>query len=276
MKLIIKWHHPVFDETASAIADMIYIVVGESIDVEFNSSGCDDDLYVIMGLHRTKLDEKIPKNFIAIQTEQIGSKWFTQTYIERLHLAKSIWDFSPKNVTYLMKKYSLSNTIYVPIRIPLATFTKNPWTVHEDIDILFFGAFHKRRQLFENKIRSSVRNKKIVFRYNDLFGEERENLISRSKIVLNIHYWNNASLETHRIENLCSSGKCILSERSSDEYLDGIYSDSVEFFDIDNYVEMITKMKSLLGDDSKRMSLSIRARSNCLKRQFEITNLKSY
>ena len=54
--------------------------------------------------------------------------------------------------------------------------------VQEDIDILFFGSLTPRREKFLN----SLRSKYNVRAYRDIFGKERDELINRSKITLNI------------------------------------------------------------------------------------------
>jgi len=264
MKIIFQWFHKVFDETVTAISDMLYITFGNNIEIAYNITGDDKDIYIILGAHRFDIPRS--NKVIIVQTEQLDSKWFTSNYIRKLKDSMFVWDFSPRNVIELKKRYNLP-IFYLPMRIPLSVFLNDPWTIQEDIDVLFFGAFHKRRKLFEDHIRMSLKCKKIIFRYNDLFGDEREDLIKRSKIVLNIHYWKNSSLATHRIENLCSKGKCIISEKSSDNLLDNEYKDSIEFVDIDDVVSMVLKIKLLLNNSSKRKCLSNNARINSMKRQ---------
>lgn len=262
--IIINWYHKVFDETVTAISDMLYITFGNKVQIKYNTIGDEKDIYIILGAHRYEIP--ISNKVIIVQTEQIDSKWFTSSYIKKLKESMFVWDFSPRNVIELRKRYNLP-VYYLPMRIPLSVFLNDPWIVSEDIDVLFFGAFHKRRKLFEEKIRTSLKLKKVFFRYNDLFGNEREDLIKRSKIVLNIHYWKNSSLETHRIENLCSKGKCVISERSSDELLDNEYKDSIEFVNIDDINSMISKINLLLTNSSQRHYLRNKARLNSIKRQ---------
>lgn len=279
--IIIQWHHEVFDETATAIADMLYITLGISSNVKFNrhihdSSNVSDDsyvsddsnIYIIMGIHRIKTI--LPKRYIAIQSEQLGSRWFTELYFDNLRGAICVWDFSPKNVIHFRKIYNFTNIVYVPTRVPLGIFITSLPIMHQDVDVLFFGAMHPRRKKIQEYITRRFGRSKIIFRYNDLFGEERENMIKRSKIVLNIHYWDKSSLETHRIEYLSSNGKCIISEKSSDPILDNVYCDSVTFVTPGNMEELVSKIKLLLTNKNKRENMEKNARFNCMKRQFQI------
>jgi len=275
--IIIQWHHEVFDETAIAIADMLYITLGESLNVKFNrcvslskeyDAFDDSDIYIIMGMHR--ITTKLPKRYIAIQSEQLGSRWFTDVYFKNLRNAICVWDFSPKNVIQFKKVYNFTNIVYVPTRVPLGVFLRPPPDTNQDIDVLFFGAMHPRRKQIQEYITRRFGRSKIIFRYNDLFGEERDDLIKRSKILLNIHYWDKSSLETHRIEYLSSKGKCIISEKSSDSLLDNVYSDSVTFVTPGKMEELVLQIKLLLTDKNKREIMEKKSRSNCMKRQFQI------
>lgn len=275
--IIIQWYHEVFDETATAIADMLYITLGESLNVKFNRyipipndpiDSDDSSTYIIMGIHRLKT--KLPKRYIAIQSEQLGSRWFTELYFDNLRGAISVWDFSPKNVIHFKKEHNFTNIVYVPTRVPLGIFLTPLQNIHQDVDVLFFGAMHPRRKKIQEYITRRFIKNSIIFRYNNLFGEERENLIKRSKIVLNIHYWEKSSLETHRIEYLSSNGKCIISEKSSDPMLDDVYCDSVTFVTPGNMEELASKIKILLTNKNKRENMEKKSRLNCMNRQFQL------
>lgn len=92
--------------------------------------------------------------------------------------AVCVWDFSPKNVT----KWT-SNDIrayYLSTRVPLNVFihgvTIYPSCVNEDIDVLFYGAVHKRRRMVQEQLRK-MKGARIEFRYYDLFQHDREKLI---------------------------------------------------------------------------------------------------
>ncbi|CAM9711308.1 unnamed protein product, partial [Sphacelaria rigidula] len=248
MGIQIIWSHVVFEETAVGICDALFMS-GFHADLvyrDFEWSGFRKDvLYVILGLHRKRVNcSELPDKYIAVQAEQIGSKWMTKLYLQNLREALCVWDFSPRNCSFFR---SLGITCYnVGTRVPMEIFYPGSLSrkqhfsrVREkDIDVLFYSARCPRRQDLERNL-SKTTSLKVVFRYNDLFREEREDLISRSKIVLNVHYWPSASLETHRVEYLCSRGKCVLSERSSDPELDLEYSNCVAFFPLSKMVEAV-------------------------------------
>ena len=79
---------------------------------------------------------------------------------------------------------------------------------------------------------------------HDLFGEEMLEAIRQSKVVVNIHYYEEAMLETTRLSEILSLGTSIIvSEKSTDPYeekkLDGI----VDFVEVDD----INKMKDRIS-----------------------------
>lgn len=267
----IVWHHPIFEETAIGFHDALFMNRIESRIVKIDEgTRFGDDLYIVLGLHRLR---DIPDNFVAVQAEQVGSRCMTEGYLQRLSCARCVWDFSPRNVEYFTGKGI--RCVLVGTRVPMDIFFpgSDPMYRHfsgreKDIDVLFYGAKCARRKSIENAfIQSGL---KAVFRYYNLFNDERDELVSRAKIVVNVHYWPMASLETHRIEYLCSRGKCILSERSSDEELDKEYETSVVFSPIG---EMVTTSKKLLKS-GKTTLVGSEAQRLSILRQIDTKNIK--
>ena len=50
-----------------------------------------------------------------------------------------------------------------------------------------------------------------------MYGEVLRGLVSRAKVVINIHGEEGSTLEAHRINNLLPQGKCIVQEKSKTE-----------------------------------------------------------
>lgn len=275
-KIIVTWSHVVFEETAVGISDALFVsgFDSEVCRLPANEFHRDDPiLYVILGIHRMV---RVPKHYIAVQAEQVSSKWMTESYLEKLRNSLCVWDFSPRNCKYFEERgISCYN---IPTRVPLGIFYPGSPSMQQhffsghpkDIDVLFYGAKCPRRVLIEDEFSKNT-SLKVVFRYNDLFHEEREDLISRSKVVLNIHYWPSASLETHRVEYLCSRGKCVISERSVDSELDLEYSTCVAFASLSGIVETAMHYvtdeisRKRLEAKSQRASFSTQTSEKCLE-----------
>lgn len=270
-QLIVLWYHKVLEETSYGISNALSML---GIDHKLRqSSSCEiidtGDLFIIVGVHHFS---RLPSNFIIFQVEQPRSNWFKPSLYEAFRKCLCIIDFSPRLVT---KWKSMGyNSFYVPIRIPMTCFLDRSYLVSdkEDIDVLFYGGLVNRRSILEKRLREKLPGKIILFRYYDLFGEEREEKIFRSKIVLNVHFWPESSLETHRIEYLLARGKCVVSERSMDEDLDKEYEDSVRFC---SYYNIADEVKYLLDHPKDIQTFGSRGRQVAEKHQFDTSPLKS-
>lgn len=270
MMLYIVWSGPVFEETAIGISDALFISGFDAKIIHLDSGNDstvfdDDNTYIILGIHRFKLP--LPKNFIVVQAEQINSKFINPKYIYILSKARRVWDFSGRNVSYFKEKGI--NVYDIGSRVPMDVFYPNSPSMlrhfsgrKKDIDVLFYGAKCPRRENLQKILNKS--GLKTEFRYNNLFRGAREDLIARSKVVLNIHYYVPSSLETHRIEYLCSRGKCVVSERSDDHILDGKYAQSVIFSSMD---DMVSSILSVITCEKTRNSVEVQAQKESILRQ---------
>ena len=89
------------------------------------------------------------------------------------------------------------------------------------------------------------------------------NTIQQSKLVLNIHYYENALLETTRLFESLSLDSLIISEKSIDQsyYLD--LENIIYFTEIGNIDQMISKIYFYLSDE-KNLKNSLMEKQNLL------------
>jgi SAM-dependent methyltransferase len=85
--------------------------------------------------------------------------------------------------------------------------------VKKDIDVLFYGAINERRLNVINELKEKKIN---IFATNHAYCSVRDSLISRSKIVLNLHYYTPGTLEVARLGYLWANKKSIVSEKNND------------------------------------------------------------
>lgn len=157
---------------------------------------------VILGLHASP-EISIPSDSIIYQTEH-PSTW-TQQYC---------WEMGKHEVwTYSAHARPGPDSKHVPLGYH-PDFPRIAPAKEQDIDVLFFGSLSDRRVsvLNEMTIRHGLRVHAAPL---GTFGPELHSLISRSKVVLNVHYYTEpACFEFARVVHLVHSRVCVLSEES--------------------------------------------------------------
>ena len=199
-------------------------------------------------LHIIPFSQKVkqfPKNYIIYQLEQKDiSKWIDKKYELSILYSKETWDYSKSNIekfsTILQKKIK-----YVPISIiPI-----NYWNMFINLDIipqnniLFYGSMNVIREEKLNYLQQKLAPKYYIKIVKDKFGSDLFNEILNSKIILNIHFYENAILETYRLNEALSCGKIIISEKPNqiDDYNYQLYNEKKVIFinNMDSMVEQI-------------------------------------
>ncbi|PEF60937.1 DNA-binding protein [Bacillus cereus] len=164
----------------------------------------------------------IPKTAIIYNLEQLhdGSPWKNSHYLQILK-DREIWDYNLHNIKWLQKKgLGKSIKLMKVTYAPTLEFKPKIFSEIEDIDVLFIGNKNERRQVIINQLKKVAPNLNIVFT-NNIWGIPRNELIARSKIILNIHYYLTGMLETPRISQIVANNKFIISESSNlDDELD--------------------------------------------------------
>ncbi len=159
------------------------------------------------------------------------------------------WDYSQANIERLAA-LGLPRPTYVPIGyVPeLTRITPAP----EDIDVLFYGAPYERRYA----VLKDLHDRGIRVKWlSGVYGASRDAWIARSKIVLNIHYWEAKIFEITRVSYLLANRRAVVSERGADPALERDLESGVAFADYDGLVDRCVE---LLGDERARRELAER------------------
>jgi hypothetical protein len=123
----------------------------------------------------------------------------------RLTLRAGSWDYSAVNAKQLGTHTSPLG--YVPAFVRPLPFKPFP-----DIDVLFYGSINERRKATLQRMRELGLRVEVVF---NCFGQQLEPLIARSKVILNVHFYDPGLFESSRVVPLIHQGACVLSEQSS-------------------------------------------------------------
>lgn len=199
----------------------------------------EDSLYIIIC---PQLFNNLPEKYIAFQMEQsVSSRWFDSRYIDILKKSIAVIDYSKVNLEYLQNTAGInfSKLYYLPIS-NLSQKNKIDPTIQPEYDVVFYGDINNdRRRLFLDTIKK--RFKTLVV--SEVFGDDLYHQLKKAKVLVNIHYYEGALLETTRIYEALSLGLNIVSESSSDISDHVCLNDWVTFVEVGNIDAMMAEIQ---------------------------------
>lgn len=178
-----------------------------------------------------RADLKLPKKYIYYQVEQSNSN-VLQSNTTNLNNSEIVWDYSIKNYENYKSRDNLKSIFYMPMPFFFEDTTNIIYDDYDSYDIYFYGSEIERRRNILNQMQKKYSNLKIGY---GISGKERDNCIKSSKIVINLHYYETAALETARFNEVLQYNKLVISETSlheNDYYNRNIYKEFVEFVDV--------------------------------------------
>jgi hypothetical protein len=220
--------HPIFNENA--------IVLSKRMGIPFivNLSPKQDDIIIIFGAHEQAdklffLQKSLRVHYIIIQSEQFESKVFDNKYYMDLIENNALLDWSIFNVARLKNKLKLKiYSLYFYDFLAqdnLIDFEKR------DIDFFFTGAHSVSREKMLNdfKLANPSAKFEIDFSYSYTNPASLNEKLKNVKYVINLPFYNNNALETHRIHRALSIGCEVISLPSADQDMNYKYSKYVHF-----------------------------------------------
>ncbi len=248
-------------------SDIIYELSDEDKD--------NDDYYIIINNNFNK--PFLPKNYIVYVVEQTESRFFKDNkYLNMIKNANYIWNFCVNNKK-MFEDYPFLNYFYLECPFVKAPELNNQASYK--YDILFYGTINDRRKAILDKLSSKYN----IYISDKLTGNERDDIIKQSKIILNLHYYYEAGLESCRINEVLKFNKLVISELPFDDYYNTeLYKNSVVFIDnidnINNNIDNLCKVidKYLQNDfEYNKMINQIIINNNILqnKSEFNIQKL---
>jgi len=173
-----------------------------------------DQLHIVVC---PQMFDNLPLYYIAYQMEQsVDSRWFTDEYIARLNRAQFIFDYSLRNVAYLLEQgiSDFASTFYVPISNASSSVSRaNERVDAVEYDVAFYGDPNSDRRI---RLLNELKKHFKVLVISEVFGEALFHELDKAKLVVNIHYYEGALLETTRLYESVSRGYRVVSESSVD------------------------------------------------------------
>jgi hypothetical protein len=157
-----------------------------------------------------------PTPFVVYQLEQLADRrgWTSgdrgARYLDVLRSASEVWDYAPENIAWLAAHGVKAKHLAIGYHRALKTIDHS---ADKDIDVLFYGSRNERRAALLEELRR--RGLSVTARWADCYGEERDALIARAKVVLCCHYYEAQVMEQLRISHLLNNGAFVVAESSA-------------------------------------------------------------
>lgn len=193
---------------------------------------------IVLGPHLLTVSEAraVRSRLILFNMEQVStsSPWFTEEYLTLLR-AHTVWDYSPRNIMEARHLGVHAHYCGIGYAPALARIERGD----EDIDVLFYGSLNPRRRAALDGL---VRRGLTVNYLFGTYGEARDAVISRSKITLNLHFYETRVLEVVRVAYLLSNQRCVVSERGADRELERPFDGGMIFVDYDDIARCCSEL----------------------------------
>lgn len=190
-----------------------------------------------------------PPRTIVYNLEQFdpSSTWFPER-VRRILRELVVWDYSAKNLQSLQAAGLALRGLHVPVGYTPELTRIRP-AAQQDIDVLFYGSMNARREAVLRRL--GRQGLKVMHAFN-AYGDTRDALIARAKVVLNIHYYEAHVFEIVRVSYLLANSKAVVTEIGADTDLDEDLADAVAGVP---YERVADAAASLVRDDELRHAL---------------------
>ena len=211
-------------------------------------------------LSRTRASE-MPQGSIVYNFEQIfeRSPWVGPIYRDLLSRV-TVWDYSRRNLAAIGSIADPRRLHLVPLGY-MPQLTCIPPAPVEDIDVLFYGVVNTRRRAILLDLQQAGLRLRVE---THIRGAARDELISRAKIVLNLHFYPAAIFEIARVSYLLCNRKAVVGECGPHTEID---SDIREAIAAVSYDRLCDTVLDLLRDESGRHLLARRGQEIFARRR---------
>ena len=217
--------HIIFEDNAKALSKKY------NWPVETIFSPNANDVYILFGANsiphlllnaQTCVPFKI--YYIILNSEQIESPFLKNKNYIKLLKDNYVFNYSNVITKWLETNFDIKicGSFYFP-------FIESNYFQKRDYDVVFVGSKSIKREAILDNLKKTSLVVYSDFEWKNSKSEDLTNLLNKSKVVINIPYYNNNSLETHRIIKALSCGCDVISLRSSDEELDRLFENYIYF-----------------------------------------------
>jgi hypothetical protein len=186
-----------------------------------------------------------------LEQVEMGAGWFRpELKLIDIFRRYVVWDYSKRNALAL-EAQGVKVAHVVPVGYA-KELTRLQRVAEPDIDVLFIGSMNPRRQQIIQAMRAAGLQ---VHTPVGVYGAERDALIMRAKLLLNVHFYETKVLEVVRISYLLANRCAVLSERSADPSEDDALAEGVAFAD---YGDLVRRARELVDSSAERERMAQR------------------
>ncbi len=209
---------------------------------------------LVLGWHLlTKAEAaRLPKGCILYNLEQLDERNAElRRRLGALAERCEVWDYSQRNIGILREAGFRRPLRHVPIGYAPALTRIRPAAV-QDLDVLFYGSVNERRAKVLNDLQAAGLQVHAAF---GVYGAQRDALIARAKVVLNLHFYDTSIFELVRVSYLLANGVPVVAECHGDTEVDEDLRDAALLVPYEGLVEAC---RDLVGDEGRRRELALR------------------
>jgi hypothetical protein len=204
--------------------------------------------HIILGAHLIKEEEfsAIIEGSILYNLEQFDADAAVRMpgYVKLL-ASFPVWDYSERNAQRIRALIPEAQISILPVGFVPELARIEP-AANEDIDVLFYGSINQRRKYIIDALIAAGLNVQVVF---GAYGKKRDALIARSKVVLNIHYYESKIFESVRVSYLLANRRAVVSEYDAETEIDSDLCDAVVRAD---YSKLVEECIAVISDSTRR------------------------
>jgi hypothetical protein len=183
---------------------------------------------------------------IVYQLEQaVSTRWFNKKYLDLLENSLAVLDYNLFNIKYLQTQGIQYPHVYLlPIGANASLIRLRQST--PEYDIIFYGDSNsspRRRLMLE-----ALSQKFKVLVVNNEFGESVYKRITNARVVINLHYYEQALLEAPRIQECLSLGMTVVSETAQNQKEYPQFNGVVSYFTEGSIDEMLYAVSQALAE----------------------------
>lgn len=240
-------HSAAFNELVTLFGST-FSVLGSQVDASFNQPLVGEGINLVFGAHLVAPAVVFPPNTIIVNLEQMRGGAFVQPHYVELLKRHLVLDYSARNVERI--KELVGNPHVYAFKIGTTPeLTRIAAAPHQDVDVLFYGVVNDRRRAIIDALQAAGLAVKVL---SGVYGAERDGWIARSKLVLNVHFYEDKIHELVRTSYLLANRKVVVSECDAETEIDADVRESIVAVP---YARLVETCVALVRDDARRRVL---------------------